>query len=240
MSTAPGFKSPDSLPFTSSERQETIRRLWTFAAGLRLENEGAATGAVLVARASDGRLQFVTVLSLSELTVLTETTIGGNFTANGAAISIGSATSNVTITDINDIILSQGGLSGVPVFRGHGNTPPGSGQLSMVGLTGRVANIASTALSSTPPAGLYAVEAYLVTTTNDVTAGTLALTVGYTDVGGARTATVIAAHPLTALSPSTGRQFLQLASGNISYATTVTGIFGSSAYAVYLRVIALG
>lgn len=114
------------------------------------------------------------------------------------------------------------------------------GSLGKVDLTAQTANIASTALSNTPPAGFYEVEAYLVTTTNDVTAGTLALTVGYTDVGGARTATLIAAHSLTALGPSTGRQLIQLASGNITYAVTVTGIFGSSAYAVYLRVVAKG
>lgn len=144
------------------------------------------------------------------------------------------------IADTAERTLAAQNLSGALPVIGNDAPAVASGSLGKVDLTAQVANIASTALSNTPPAGLYEVEAYLVTTTNDVTAGTLALTVGYTDTGGARTATLIAAHSLTALGPSTGRQIVQLASGDITYAVTVTGIFGTSAYAVYLRVVALG
>ena len=112
--------------------------------------------------------------------------------------------------------------------------------LGKVDLTGQVANIASTALSNTPPAGFYEVEVYLETTTNDATAGTLAVVVGWTDDVGATTSTVIAAHALTATGRSTGRAIVRLASGNLTYSVTVTGIYATAAYAVYVRVTSLG
>ena len=233
MSTAPTFRSPGSLPFASPEREEIIKRQWTFLetllaqrlmlpSGQQMED---ATGFVGIS--SGGRLGRAE--SISGSLVL----IGSDFdiTTDALVLIAGAAES---------LRIGTTSLSGFPAFVGNDAPAVASARLGKVDLTAQTADIATTALSNTPPAGLYAVEAYLVTTTNDVTAGTLALTVGYTDVGGARTATLIAAHPLTALSPSTGRQFLQLASGNITFATTVTGIFGASTYAVYLRVIALG
>ena len=125
-----------------------------------------------------------------------------------------------------------------------GDDPPtvASGALGKVDLTGQVANITTTNLSSTPPAGVYAVEVYLQCTTNDVTAGTLTVTIGWTDDVGATTdAAAIAAFPLTA----TGRAKavyapLRVASGDITYAVAITGAYGTAAYAIHARTIYLG
>lgn len=123
-----------------------------------------------------------------------------------------------------------------------GNDPPAvaSGALGKVDLTAQTANIATTNLSSTPPAGLYLVEVYLACTTADVTAGTLAVTIGWTDVVGATSSTPITGFALTATGRTSGRQIVQLSSGDITYAVAVTGAYGTSQYAVYVRVIALG
>lgn len=131
-------------------------------------------------------------------------------------------------------------LDGTTMLVGDDAPAVAAGALGKVDRTAQVANIASTALSSTPPAGLYAVEAYLVTTTADAAAGTLALTVTWTDAVGARTGTLIAMHALAATGLSTGRQVLQLASGDIAYAVTITGAYLTSAYAVFVRTVALG
>jgi hypothetical protein len=39
---------------------------------------------------------------------------------------------------------------------------------------------------------------------------------------------------------STGRALVRVSSGDITYAVTVTGIYSTSAYAVYVRTIGLG
>lgn len=131
-------------------------------------------------------------------------------------------------------------LSGnIPVV---GDDPPAvaAGALGKVDLTAQTANIGTTNLSSTPPAGFYEVEVILMCTTSAVGAGTLAVVVGWTDNVGATTNTVITGFILTATGRTTGRALLRVASGDITYAVTVTGIYSTAAYAVYVRVIALG
>lgn len=131
-------------------------------------------------------------------------------------------------------------LSGtVPIV---GNDPPAvaTGNLGKVDLTAQTANIATTNLSNTPSAGFYEVEVILMATTSAVGAGTLAVVIGWTDNVGATTSTVISAFSLTGTGRTTGRALLRVASGDITYAVTVTGIYSTAQYAVYARVIALG
>ena len=115
-----------------------------------------------------------------------------------------------------------------------------AGSLGKVDLTGQAADITTTNLSNTPPAGFYEVEVYLLCTTADVTAGALAVTIGWTDNVGATTSTPITGFTLAATGRTTGRQMIRTASGNITYAVTITGAYGTAQYAVYARVVALG
>jgi hypothetical protein len=165
-----------------------------------------------------------------------------NTTTKQLRMILSGAVGNNTLTFTNTAArnFGHGNLSGNVVVVGDDPPAVASGSLGKVDLTAQVANIGTTALSSTPPAGLYAVEVYIATTTADVTAGTLAVVIGWTDVVGATTANAVAAHTLAATGRSTGRQLCQVASGDITYAVTITGGYGTSAFAVYLRVVALG
>jgi hypothetical protein len=150
-----------------------------------------------------------------------------------AILSVGTPTAARTYKLTHD-------LSGdIPII---GNDPPAvaSGFLGKVDLTAQTANIATTNLSNTPPAGVYEVEVILMCTTADATAGTLAVTIGWTDNVGATTSTPITALTLAAVERTTGSQLLRVNSSNITYAVTVTGIYGTSQYAVYVRVTAKG
>ncbi len=99
-----------------------------------------------------------------------------------------------------------------------------------VSLTGQVADIGATNLATV--AGLYLVSYSLQDTTADLTAGAVVLTISYTDGAGATTAT--ATQLLTAVGRQSGSVYVQLASGNLTYTTTHSGIFGSSVYALYI------
>lgn len=130
-----------------------------------------------------------------------------------------------------------------------GDDPPAvaSRALGKVDLTGQTAAIGSTALSNGSPAGLYEVDIYAVcTTASGAGAPTLDVTLGWTDVLGATTQNVVGlngttfALPLSATGRAHGKIILQLASGNITYATTINAAAGSPQYAIYIRVIALG
>lgn len=181
----------------------------------------------------------------------TNTNISGASFADTGSISkrlrfvLSGASANnhsITLTNTAGRNYGLGNLSGNVVVVGDDAPAVASGALGKVDLTAQTADITTTNLSSTPPAGVYAVEVYLMCTTSDVTAGTLTVTIGWTDDVGATTdATSIAAFPLTA----TGRAKavyapLRVNSGDITYAVAVTGIYGTSQYAIYVRTISLG
>lgn len=102
-----------------------------------------------------------------------------------------------------------------------------------VALTAQTADITATNFSNCGTAGQYEVEYYMEDTAADVTAGTLQLTIAFTDDAGSTTVTS-AALPLTAVGRTSGRIYIRLASGNITYSTAVTGIYGTSQYALYM------
>lgn len=152
--------------------------------------------------------------------------------------SVGNNT--ITITNTAARNYGLGDLSGNVVIVGDDAPAVASGALGKVDATAQTADITTTALSNTPPAGMYEVEVYLETTTADAAAGTLAVTIGWTDDVGATTSVVIAAHSLAATGRSTGRALIRLASSDITYAVAQTGGYGTSAYAVFVRVVSKG
>jgi hypothetical protein len=156
-----------------------------------------------------------------------------------ADVSSAGAVRFATAALTQDRILTVADLDGtIPVV---GNDPPAvaSGALGKVDLTAQVADIGSTNLSNTPPAGFYVIHAVLEDTTADITAGAVTVTFAWTDDVGATTDAT-----LTQTLVTTGRSRITIpiyvASGNISYSTSHTGIFGTSAYALRIRVLALG
>lgn len=102
-----------------------------------------------------------------------------------------------------------------------------------VALTAQVADITATNISSASVAGRYRVNYYIEATATNALAGAVIVTFAFTDAAGA---TTVASVPLalTALGRTSGVFFVQLASGNITYAVTHTGIFSTSAYALFI------
>jgi len=117
-------------------------------------------------------------------------------------------------------------LAGVPVPAGDPITR-----------TAQVANIATTNLLQFAPTGVYEVTAILQCTTADAAAGTLTLTLGWTDRVGAATDTALTR--LLTLSGRNSRSYEIQVSGDtaISYAVAVTGIYATAVYALEIRAL---
>ncbi len=113
-------------------------------------------------------------------------------------------------------------------------------QRGAVDATAQVAAIGATTVYAAPAAGYFVVHYTLETTTADVAAGTIQLQVNYTDDIGATNQTG-AALVLTVTGRDRGAfQVWCNAAQNIQYQTNLTGIIGTSQYALRLRVEALG
>jgi hypothetical protein len=124
-----------------------------------------------------------------------------------------------------------------------GDDPPAvaAGSLGKVDLTAQAADIATTNLTNAPPSGDYLVMVYLQCTTADATAGTLAVTIGWSDTVGATTDnTAITGFVLTATGRTSAVYRVKRASAEITYAVAVTGAYNNARYAIDVRVIALG
>lgn len=130
-------------------------------------------------------------------------------------------------------------LTGRPVVVGDDAPAVAAGALGKVDLTAQVATIGATNLTNGAAAGLYRVSYAIETTTGDGAAGTIQFQINYTDTIGATIQTG-ATLALTGTGRDLGSFVTQLASGEISYQTNLGGIFGTSQYAVYARVEALG
>lgn len=121
------------------------------------------------------------------------------------------------------------GFSGKSGYSGYSGVVP---IIASVSLTGQVADIVDTTLTST--AGLYRVAYYILDTVADLTAGAVTLNIKYTDDAGART---LSTSPviLTAITGfAQGEVIARLASGNLTYGVTHSGSFGTAQYALYL------
>ena len=239
MSFIPTFgprRSPQVSEQPSGKREEIVQRVWTFLSGIRTQSLYLLSGEL------GGILQLgPNGLVSARKTINDNITFSDTLTVNGSDFAVEVDALSLISRD-NAAIIGGYSLAGLPVFVGQDPPAVASARLGKVDLTAQVANIATTDLSNTPPAGVYEVEVYLMCTTADALAGSLTVTIGWTDNVGATTdATTITAFPLTA----TGRTRavyapLRVASGNITYAVAVTGIYGTAAYAVYARVVALG
>jgi len=126
-------------------------------------------------------------------------------------------TLNGKITTYNSVATEGYGVSAIVAY---------------VGLTNQGADVSAN-FSNAGTAGFYRLSYYLECTTADATAGTVKSTITWTDdVGGTmRSSTALS---LTSLDRILGAQFpIQLASGNIAYSTSHTGIYGTAKYALY-------
>jgi len=103
-----------------------------------------------------------------------------------------------------------------------------------VALTAQTASIGTTAILTSPAAGLFEVDVYIETTTAG-SAGTVLATIGHTDRIGATTqATSTLA--LDSVGRKIQRFLVYAASGNVTYATTVAGASGSPQYALDIAI----
>ena len=240
MSFIPTFgprRSPQASEQPSGKREEIVQRVWTFLSGIRTQSLYLLSGEL------GGILQLgPNGLVSARKTINDNITFSDSLTVNGSDFTVEVDDLSLIGTDTTRNLIGDSALAGFPVFVGQDPPAVASARLGKVDLTAQVVDITTTALSNTPPAGVYEVEVYLMCTTADALAGSLTVTIGWTDNVGATTdATTITAFPLTA----TGRTRavyapLRVASGNITYAVAVTGIYGTAAYAVYARVVALG
>jgi hypothetical protein len=149
--------------------------------------------------------------------------------------SVGNNTFTIANTAARDYKFLD--VPGSVVSAGGGATAVGA--MTKVDLVTQSADIGSSKLTDTTPAGFYEVEAYLICTATDAGAGTATLTVSWTDTLGATTdATVTKA--LTSTGRSKAIIPIQLASGNITYTITGGGTYGTARYALYIRTVFLG
>lgn len=151
----------------------------------------------------------------------------------GVANTFTAGITNSTLT-ASSLVLTDGSkqlISGTAANLATAGIPT----VTNVALTNQSADIATANLATV--AGLYLVSYSLQDTTADLTAGAVVLTISYTDGAGATTST--ATQVLTGLGRQSGSIYLQLASGNLTYATTHTGLFGTAAYALYITTVRL-
>lgn len=136
-------------------------------------------------------------------------------------------------------VLEAGGSSTDALFRLP--SVPGKlvAQRDSLNRGGQTASIGSATWSTSPPAGMYQVD-YHVSNLSAIAAGTVSLTIAFTDDVGATTRTT-SNLSLTTTGRLTDNApwVIYVASGNITYSTTVTGASGTPNYAVRLRLIPL-
>lgn len=106
--------------------------------------------------------------------------------------------------------------------------------IATVSLTGQNATVGTTAILTSPPAGLYHVYVYLAKSTAG-TSGTVLSTISYTDDSAAATQ-VTGLLTFGTSGFSSMNALVQVASGNISYSTTVTANIGG-AYSLKISVM---
>lgn len=86
-----------------------------------------------------------------------------------------------------------------------------------------------------PPAGMYRISVYH-TSKVALAAGTLATTIRWTDENGAKSSKPAPDVLLTGTNFDQGAVVARVASGNITYETSLTGVVGSPVYSIYVRV----
>lgn len=138
-------------------------------------------------------------------------------------------TGTANIPSWDQVNISNGVTGTLPVA--NGGTGSAVNFTDLVALANQGADIGSTNFTHGNVAGTYRVNYSIEDTTSDLTAGTLTLTISYTDDAGAATTT--ANQVLTGTGRTSGLIYLQTASGNVSYAVSHTGLFGTAKYSLY-------
>ena len=180
----------------------------------------------------DADMTFATdVLTVTKLAVPNYATIGGS-----------GATTDVVET-ISGVSSQTGDLVQWKDATAMRNRIDASGGLNYAkkNLTGQTADIGATGIATSAQAGFYLVDATLNETTSDLAAGAVTLTIAWTDDTGATTAT---AGPVALTGLGTLRatlsQVVYLASGNVTYAVSHSGVYGTAQYALRIRLTFLG
>jgi hypothetical protein len=176
----------------------------------------------------------------------------------GAAINVPGTDAPIVMTDKNNggvLSLLMGPLttstgifntseqrlldqSGMLTLAGNSTDPPATGFAGRVNRLAQTADIASVKLTDTIPAGQYLIVGELECTTSAVGAGSVTVTFSWTNDVGAVTNAVT--QSLTATGTSAILIPAYMASGDITWAVTHTGIYSTAAYALRARVLALG
>lgn len=166
---------------------------------------------------------------------ITTTTKRMRFVLSGAV-----GNSNIVVANTAARAYTLGDVPGLAVMAGNGADPPAGGAIGKINLTGKTADVANTNWTDTTPTGIYILYVDLECTTSAVGAGTIAFRIDYTDDVGAVTNEVIVNRALTATGRSIGAWMIYLASGNLVYDITITGIYSTAVYAARARAIYLG
>lgn len=224
---------------------ETHLENFTTATGIGLDTVGISLYQATYAPASG-----VTTLAAHQIDMVPFAIVlaGGSTLTNQSFIHFqsggtASATNNYAIMDESgyDWLIGTGKLNiGGKVNTYNNITTAGYGVPAIVdsqSLTNQGADITTTNFTNAGTAGLYEVEYILEDTTAAAGAGTVTLTISWTDAAGATTAT--ATQVLTATGRASGVIAIQLNSGNITYTTTHTGIYSTAKYALYMSCIRL-
>ena len=104
----------------------------------------------------------------------------------------------------------------------------------IVSLTGQTGDIGATTIYTPAVAGLFRVNVYAICSKAG-TAGTLAVTIGWTDEVGAKTLKPASDVTLTSTANgSTGNAFIKSTATAITYATTITGGTGAPEYNLHI------
>jgi len=128
--------------------------------------------------------------------------------------------------------------SGMYTVVGVGADPPAAGFMGKVNRTAQAADIASVKLTDTCPVGQYLIAGELECTTGAGGAGTVTVTFSWTNDSGAKTSAVTLSLATAGSTPILIPAYL--ASGDVSWAVTHTGLYLTSQYALRVRPISLG
>jgi hypothetical protein len=219
----------------------------TGGGAMQFQMQGAipAGGNVLAFPNTAGTLLNSTNSTTVGAKTLTVTNIVRCNTATGVTFQDNSTTTKQMRFDLSGITAANTrnqkwlDLTGVVPTVGKTGTAAASGTLAGIDTVNTTpATVAATNLTNTAAAGMYKVIYEMCVTTADGTAGTLGLTIAWTDDLGA-TSQIPAAMALTATGRATGDYVCYLASGNITYALALTGIAATSKYYLRIRTMAL-
>lgn len=158
-----------------------------------------------------------------------------NATGTLSIINNSETLTNKTITRLT----TSTTVKGQPVIAGENTGASTANLMARINQTAKTADIASANLTDTCPAAMYRINWVLECTTADAAAGAVTVNFAWTDDVGATTG-ASSAQALTATGRTEGSIRVYLASGNITYSTTHTGSYGTSQYALRVRVECLG